>query len=121
MIREENCDVSEETANAETGGWYPKIIDILRHVAECDEIYMEQAFKYIKSTDGNDFCSLKKRLEDVHLFMLEKIDELSEDDLRKSAKTTCHGESIINLFTVLARHHVNHGAQIKVLRKYLDS
>lgn len=121
MIREENSDVSEEIVDEETGGWYPKIIDILMHVVECDEMYMEQAFKYIKSTDGSDFHNLKKRLQEVHLFMLNKIAELSEEDLRKPVKTDCHGESIINLFTVLARHHVNHGAQIKVLRRYLKS
>ena len=84
-------------------------------------MYMEQAFKYTKSTDGNDFDSLKKRLEEVHSFMLNKIDELSEEYLRNPVKTSCHGESGENLFTVLARHHVNHGAQIKVLRKYLAS
>jgi hypothetical protein len=121
MVREEKQDVSEETANAETGGWYPKIIDILNHVVECDEMYMAQAFKYTKSIEGNDFDSLKKRLEEVHSFMLKKIDELSVEDFRNPVETSCHGESCENLFTVLARHHVNHGAQIKVLRKYLAS
>lgn len=119
LIRETKNDVIETTVNAEIGGWYPKIIDILKHVVECDEMYMEQAFNYTKSNSANDFSSLKNRLKEVHSFWLHMIDELSKEDLRNPAKTNFHGESAVNLFTVLARHHVNHGAQIKVLRKYL--
>ena len=121
LVREQKKDVSEQTANADTGGWYPRILDILKHVVECDEMYMEQAFQYPKSTEGEDYNSLKKRLEEVHSFMLGKIGELSEEDLSKPVKTSCHGKSAENLFAVLARHHVNHGAQIKVLRRYLGS
>ena len=51
LVRAQEKDVSEQTANADTGGWYPRIVDILKHVVECDEAYMEQAFGYARSTD----------------------------------------------------------------------
>jgi hypothetical protein len=57
----------------------------------------------------------------AHNHLLECLRGCTEDDLLKPIPTRCHGKTAANFFWIMIMHDINHGAQIKTIRRAYGS
>lgn len=120
LVPDPERNLTAGDAKKRAPGWDQSILDLLRHVAECKAMYMEQAFGAPSEPFGalgDGLRSLLEYLDATQKYLVSCLDKMPDEDLAKPVATQCHGESAANLFWVLAQHDIHHGSQIKLLRR----
>ena len=113
-------DLTDEGANVPAPNWGRTPLDVIKHVADCKAMYMEQAFGSPSTPRPEPVDTLKsllRYLDSTHKYVTVCLGALCEDDLQKPLPTQCHGESAANLFRVLAQHDIYNGAYINAIRR----
>lgn len=123
LVPDPERNLTADGAKRKAAGWDSSILDLLRHVAECKAMYMEQAFGAPAEgfgAPGEELGSVLAYLNATHAYLVACLDKIPDEDLGRSVSTQCHGESAANLFRVLAQHDIHHGSQIKLIRRLAE-
>ena len=119
LIPDPQNNLTEDQDGAVSTIWEHSIWEILEHVAGCKSMYAVQAFGQPVEPFpeiGDSLQSLLTHLDSVHRYVVDCLDGMDDEALASPVPTTCHGDSAANLFLVMARHDVCHGAQIQMIR-----
>lgn len=100
------------------------IEEILYHVASCKILYCQQGFARWSEPVEKPFGNIQAMLElnrKAHDHLLSCLQQCSEEDLSKPIPIRCHGKTAANFFWIMLMHDVNHGAEIKMIRRAYGS
>jgi uncharacterized damage-inducible protein DinB len=100
------------------------IEEILYHVASCKISYCKEGFSKWKGPDEKPFGNIKAMIDmnhKAHKHLLECLNSCTEEELLKPIPTRYHGETAANFFWIMIMHDINHGAEIKAIRRAYGS
>lgn len=100
------------------------IEEILYHIASCKIFYCQQGFSRWTETVEKPFGDIQAMIElnrKAHDHLLACLKNCTEDGLLKPIPTRCHGKTAANFFWIMLMHDVNHGAEIKAIRRAYGS
>jgi uncharacterized damage-inducible protein DinB len=100
------------------------IEEILYHVASSKIYYCRQGFSKWNEPEEKPFGNIAAMIDlnrRAHSHLLECLRDCIEDDSQKPIPTRCHGKTAANFFWVMIMHDINHGAQIKTIRRAYGS
>lgn len=100
------------------------IEEILYHVASCKLIYCQQGFARWHEAIEKPFGSIQAMIalnRKAHDHLLSCLRQCSDEDLSRPIPTRFHGKTAANFFWIMLMHDVNHGAEIKMIRRAYGS
>lgn len=100
------------------------IEEILYHVASCKIFYCRQGFSQWNEAEEKPFGNIQAMIElnrRAHDHLLNCLKQCTEKDLSKPIPTRNHGKTAANFFWVMLMHDINHGAEIKMIRRAYGS
>ena len=118
-VRNPAADLTTEQTRLPRAGWHRTVWEVIEHVAGCKLGYMTQAFGAPSEAPpavDDTLESLMANLQASHEYLLACLESTTDEALAQPVPVG-HGETLANLFWVLAQHDVVHGSQIEVLRE----
>jgi uncharacterized damage-inducible protein DinB len=100
------------------------IEEILFHVASSKLYYCKQGFSKWNEPEEKPFGNITAMVymnRKAHNHLLECLRGCTEEDLLKPIPTRCHGKTAANFFWIMIMHDINHGAQIRTIRRAYGS
>jgi uncharacterized damage-inducible protein DinB len=117
-------DLSQKEAEWRLNDTTWSIEEILYHVASIKIFYCKQGFSKWNDPEEKPFGDISAMIEMNHKaynHLLACLKSCSEEDLSKPIPTRCHGATAANFFWIMIMHDINHGAQIKTIRRAYGS